>query len=197
MGDKIDFIEQKDYSGASPDDVNRFLLEVEKEDQMAGGKVKTLVFMDELHLRVEGGKQNCEGLVAPKDVEFFIAVSPWAYGKGQFDALMPINPEIMGTQLTCRHRNCREIYELSRHMATRTTNLTAHQMCLRESKDPIKDIPLPEGKEPLWIVQEKSCDTGTLLRSIENNYIEKGMNVTVLQVSHLTTDMQENMGQVV
>ena len=88
--------------------------------------MKTLVFLDELKLKVEGGKQSCEGLVAIKNLDFFIAVSPWGNREegesSLFEANMPTDREITGKQLTGRHRNCQQIYELSRHITARNIN---------------------------------------------------------------------------
>ena len=112
-----------------------------------------------------------------------------------FEALMPTDPKIMGKQLTGRHRNCREIYELSRHISAKASSGYGDDMHLRESNDPIKDIPLPEGSVPLWIVREKDgCDMGKLIRVIEDDYIKRGANVTVVsRVSYLTTGLGESV----
>ena len=54
-------------------------------------------------------------------------------------------------------------------------------MHVRESKDPIRDIPLPDGSTPMWIVHDKSdYDVGTLLKLIDDKYIGKGAGVTVV-----------------
>ena len=53
------------------------------------------------------------------------------------------------------------------------------QLHLKEREDPIKDIPLPEGSTPLWIIRHDSFPIGGLLRLLENEFIERSANVTI------------------
>ena len=188
--DKVDFVHKSMYN-ATGSQVNDFLRKLEKKDVGKGDHepdMKTLVLMDELRLEVEGGRQSCEGLAATKNLNFFIAVSPWG-GRGDgrggsFEAHMPTlptDPEIMGKQLTGRHRNCREIYELSRHIVDQESYWVGDSNPLKESVDPIKGIQLPEGGMPLWIMRaEDSPNMGELVQKIGDKYIKRGEHATVL-----------------
>ena len=190
--DKVDFIDNAsnayDYA-VTVSQVSDFLRKLQKKEVGKGDhepNMTTLVLMDELRLEVKGGSQRCEGLAASKNLDFFIAVSPWGRkekGKIMFEVNMPTDPEIMGKQLTGRHRNCREIYELSRHIASRAIGYyEGDNNPLKESADPIKGIQLPEGGIPLWIVRSKyNPNMGKLLQKIGEKYIKRGEHATVLK----------------
>merc|ERR1712130_936147 len=138
----------------------------------------TLVFIDELKLEVQDGIQDCDCLTALSNLEFFIAVNPLVDVSGSsYEVRMPNHSNILAKQLTGRHRNCVQVYQLFTHMAATDRS----RMHLMECQDPIKGILLPDGEDPLWIVGDLSGNIQDLLsRLIDNNYIKRGANVTVV-----------------
>ena len=142
-----------------------------------------MVFIDELQIQLDGG-QNVRELSSPHsdDVEFFIAVRPRAHGSSrsvmEYELVLPDDPKIMVGQLDGRHRNARGIYELSRHLLRPNGNRdSAH---LRVLTDPIKDMPLPRGDMPLWIVRDASFPLDALFEFVGANLVESGQSVIVI-----------------
>ena len=161
----------------TPIEINKLLRKLHDPNIM------TLVFFDELMMPVENGRQDFYELVAPSNLEFFIAVRPWAYSldSKEFELNLPNDPNILASQLLGRHRSCREIYELSMHIMLAKSGFPdfMDKVHLREKADPIDGIPLPEGHVPLWIVYDKSWSVGKLLRLVENEYMGSGTNITI------------------
>ena len=78
LKDKLEFLDKQDYYKrkafifeGTPSQINSFLSKMEDDKNL-----KTLVFMDELSIKVENGKQDCHGIVGSgsNNCEFFIAV---------------------------------------------------------------------------------------------------------------------------
>ena len=86
----------------------------------------------------------------------------------------------MAERLRFRHRNCREGYNLWRHLYGTTYNgYNADTGMLDPSPDRVDGIVLPEGRVPIWVRRDHMRPILEILKSLERN-IEADQTVTVV-----------------
>ena len=95
----------------------------------------------------------------------------------------------MYERLHLRHRNCRQNYDLWRHLHGMTyTGYNADTGMLDPRPDRIEGIILPEGKVPIWLRRDHRHPIREILESLER-HIESNQMVTV--VTNNLMDEQE------